>query len=111
MQLDDTLIALADETRRSILKRLAAGEARVTEVEPGPVKLERLLPGTLERVWAYITEPDERAKWFCAGELDRRVGGKVRLEFDNDSLTREKGPPEEYNDVQNKKFDRVVTRL
>lgn len=32
MQLDDTLIALADETRRSILKRLAAGEARVTEV-------------------------------------------------------------------------------
>ena len=32
MQLDDTLIALADDTRRSILKRLAAGEARVTEV-------------------------------------------------------------------------------
>ena len=32
MQLDDTLIALADETRRSILGRLAAGEARVTEV-------------------------------------------------------------------------------
>jgi DNA-binding transcriptional ArsR family regulator len=30
--LDDTLIALADETRRSILRRLAAGEARVTEV-------------------------------------------------------------------------------
>ena len=32
MQLDDTLIALADETRRSILQRLAGGEARVTEV-------------------------------------------------------------------------------
>jgi DNA-binding transcriptional ArsR family regulator len=32
MDLDDTLIALADDTRRSILKRLAAGEARVTEV-------------------------------------------------------------------------------
>ena len=32
MQLDDTLIALADETRRDILKRLATGEARVTEV-------------------------------------------------------------------------------
>jgi len=32
MELDDTLIALADETRRSILKRLASGEARVTEV-------------------------------------------------------------------------------
>ena len=32
MHLDDTLVALADDTRRSILKRLAAGEARVTEV-------------------------------------------------------------------------------
>lgn len=32
MDLDDTLVALADETRRSILQRLAAGDARVTEV-------------------------------------------------------------------------------
>jgi DNA-binding transcriptional ArsR family regulator len=32
MNLDDTLVALADDTRRSILKRLASGEARVTEV-------------------------------------------------------------------------------
>ena len=32
MQLDDPLIALADETRRTILRRLASGEARVTEL-------------------------------------------------------------------------------
>lgn len=32
MDLDDTLIALADETRRGILRRLASGEARVTEL-------------------------------------------------------------------------------
>ena len=32
MDLDDTLIALADDTRRTILSRLAAGDARVTEV-------------------------------------------------------------------------------
>ena len=32
LNLDDTLTALADETRRAILKRLASGEARVTEV-------------------------------------------------------------------------------
>ncbi len=40
MQLDDTLVALADETRRKILGRLAAGEARVTEVaEPFHISL------------------------------------------------------------------------
>jgi DNA-binding transcriptional ArsR family regulator len=32
MDLDDTLVALADGTRRSILQRLARGEARVTEI-------------------------------------------------------------------------------
>ncbi|WP_420124945.1 ArsR/SmtB family transcription factor [Longimicrobium sp.] len=30
--LDDTLVALADPTRRAILQRLAAGDARVTEL-------------------------------------------------------------------------------
>src|SRR5690242_7178069 len=40
MQLDDTLIALADETRRKILRQLAAGEARVTELaEPFDISL------------------------------------------------------------------------
>ena len=33
----------------------------VTMIEPGTVKLERLLPGPVERVWAYITESDKRA--------------------------------------------------
>ena len=32
MDLDHTLIALADETRRSILQRLSGGQARVTEI-------------------------------------------------------------------------------
>jgi len=32
MDLDNTLLALADETRRVILRRLASGDARVTEI-------------------------------------------------------------------------------
>lgn len=40
MALDDTLLALADDTRRRILERLAGGEARVTEVAaPFPISL------------------------------------------------------------------------
>ena len=38
--LDDTMIALADPTRRAILARLAAGEARVTDLAaPFPISL------------------------------------------------------------------------
>ena len=85
-------------------------KAPVTLVEPGTVRLERLLPGPVERVWAYITESDKRAKWLAAGEFDLRVGGKVRLEFDNASLSRGQ-VPEGHKGRGTGKFDGVVTRL
>lgn len=83
----------------------------VTMIEPGTVKLERLLPGPIERVWAYITESDKRAKWLAAGEFDLRVGGKIRLEFDNSRL-----PNDEVVALQCKgrgmgQFEGVITRL
>lgn len=83
----------------------------VTLVEPGTVKLERLLPGPVERVWAYITESDKRAKWLCAGDFDLRVGGKVRMEFDNNSLSSDKNAPPKYKGREKHGFDGVITRL
>src|SRR2546425_570973 len=129
MDLDDTLIALADDTRRGILKRLASGDARVIEVaapfdislnsvskhirivEPGTVKMERLLPGPVERVWAYLTESDKRATWLAAGEFDLRLGGKVRLEFDNCSLSSDKVAPPKYKGREKHSFEGKITRL
>ena len=69
-----------------------------TLVEPGTVKLERLLPGPLERVWAYVTEPAKRAKWLCGGVLELRVGGAVRMDFNHDNLSSEKTPPDKRKD-------------
>ena len=48
-----------------------------TYVEPGTMKLERLLPGPVERIWAYLVDPDKRAAWLAGGSFDLRVGGKV----------------------------------
>ena len=64
----------------------------VTVIEPGTVKIERLLPGPVERVWAYIIESDKRAKWLAGGEFDLRIGGKIRLEFDNGQPAEREGP-------------------
>jgi uncharacterized protein YndB with AHSA1/START domain len=86
-------------------------KAPVTLVEPGTVKLERLLPGPVERVWAFITESDKRAQWLAAGEFDLRVGGKVRLEFDNASLPNEKPLPAKYKEAGKGQFEGVITRL
>jgi uncharacterized protein YndB with AHSA1/START domain len=83
----------------------------VTLVEPGTVKLERLLPGPVERVWAYLTESDKRAKWLCGGEFELRIGGKVHLEFDQNSLSTDKSAPPKYQGREKASFVGVVTRL
>lgn len=83
----------------------------VTLVEPGTVKLERLLPGPIERVWAYLTESDKRAKWLAAGEFDLRVGGRIRLEFDNSRLPNDSDTPPKYKERGKGTFEGVITRL
>ncbi len=52
-----------------------------TLLESGVVRFERLLPGPIERVWAYLTEPEKRARWLVGGEMELRVGGRVELRF------------------------------
>ena len=82
----------------------------VTMVEPGTVRLERLLPGPIERVWSYITDSQKRSTWLAAGEFDLRVGGKIRLEFDNAKLSHGKVPENRKGRGQGA-FEGVITRL
>jgi uncharacterized protein YndB with AHSA1/START domain len=65
------------------------------EVEPGTLRFERLLPGPIERVWAYLTESDKRGQWLAAGEMEPRVGGDVNLTFQHDQLSKHSAPPPE----------------
>lgn len=50
-----------------------------TVVAPNTIRFERLLPGPIERVWAYLTESDKRARWLASGTMDLRVGGEAEL--------------------------------
>jgi uncharacterized protein YndB with AHSA1/START domain len=64
---------------------------------PGEVRIERLLPRPIERVWAYLTESDKRAKWLASGTMDPSVGSSLTLRFDHDSLSARKAPtPERF---------------
>jgi len=65
--------------------------------EARTVRLQRVLPGPIERVWAYLTESEKRGKWLAAGEMELRVGGRVELTFRNNELTpHAETPPEKY---------------
>jgi len=41
----------------------------------------RHLPGPIERVWAYLTDPKFLVKWFSGGVVADCVGGEVRFEI------------------------------
>lgn len=70
-------------------------------IEPATLKIQRVLPGTVERVWAYLTESDLRRKWLAAGEMVLEVGAPVELTWRNDELTRPPGRrPDGFSAVQ-----------
>jgi uncharacterized protein YndB with AHSA1/START domain len=60
----------------------------------GILRIERLLPGPIEQVWAYLVEPGKRALWFAGGAFELRAGGKGQLEFDHRRLSDEPTPEE-----------------
>ncbi len=49
--------------------------------EVGAISFMRVLPGPIERVWAYLTVSEKRGKWFAFGPMELRAGGRVELHF------------------------------
>lgn len=68
-----------------------------TLTAPDTIRFERLLPGPIERVWAFITESDKRARWLAAGEMPLKVGAAFQLRFRHADLTpHDEVTPEPY---------------
>ena len=59
--------------------------------EPATLKIQRLLPGPIERIWAYLTESELRRKWLAAGEMEMKVGAPFEFVWRNDELTNPPG--------------------
>ncbi len=56
-------------------------------IEPATLKIERRLPGPIDRVWAYLTESELRRRWLGSGEMDLKVDGSFEFVWRNDELT------------------------
>lgn len=66
-------------------------------IDGDTLRFERLLPGPIERVWAYLVEPEKRATWLAGGIVDGREGGAIELVFHNERLGRAGAEaPEKY---------------
>lgn len=84
--------------------------AHSTFLKPSTIRFERLLPGPIERVWAYLVESEKRARWLAGGEFDLRVGGRIELIFNNNELTEEAAPAGTPGSGM-QKFEGQITRL
>ncbi len=73
------------------MNELATFSAYGVLIEPATLKLERLLPGPIERVWAYLTKSDLRRLWLAAGEMPMKLDEPFELVWRNDELTNPAG--------------------
>jgi uncharacterized protein YndB with AHSA1/START domain len=69
-------------------------------ITPADVRIVRTLPGPIERIWDYLTDPEKRSRWFCGGLTEQKVGGKVEFAMVHKNLAPDETPPAEFAHVQ-----------
>jgi len=77
-------------------------------IEPRSVRIERVLPGPIERIWSYLTDSELRARWLAAGELETRPGARVELVWRNDELSGGAGERPEGMEAEHRMACEVV---
>ncbi|GEO38032.1 uncharacterized protein YndB with AHSA1/START domain [Skermanella aerolata] len=83
------------------MTELATLDAYGELIEPATLKIQRLLPGSVDRCWAYLTESELRRQWLAAGEMEMKVDAPFEFVWRNDELSdppgeRPAGFPEEH---------------
>lgn len=84
----------------------ASRDAYGTLIEPTTLKIQRMLPGPIERVWAYVTDGELRRKWLAAGRMEMKAGTSFELVWRNDELTNDTRP--EGFDEEHRMQSRIV---
>jgi uncharacterized protein YndB with AHSA1/START domain len=70
-----------------------------TLTEDATLTMTRLLPGPIDRVWAYLTESDLRRQWLASGTMEMRKGATFELVWRNSELSDPPGArPEGFGD-------------
>lgn len=59
--------------------------------EPATLTIQRLLPGPIDRVWAYLTDSNLRKQWLAAGDMTLLLGAPFELVWRNDELSNPPG--------------------
>lgn len=77
-------------------------------VEPATLTISRVLPGPIERVWAYLTDGALRRQWLADGAMELRAGAAFELTWQNDGLTDPPGARPEGMTGEHRMQSRIV---
>jgi uncharacterized protein YndB with AHSA1/START domain len=91
------------------MNKSATRDAYGTLIEPTTLKMQRLLPGPIERIWAWLVESDKRRKWLAAGEMELKVGAPFELVWRNDELTNPPGKRPDNCAEEHRKQSRITS--
>ena len=68
-------------------------------IGPDTLRIQRLLPGPIERVWSYLVDSELRKLWFADGDLQPVPGAPFELVWRNDDRAGAKGErPEDVSE-------------
>ena len=87
---------------------VATGDAYGVLTEPATLKIQRQLPGPLERIWAYLTESDQRRQWLASGEMELKVGAPFTFTWRNEELSDPPGRRPEGFSEENSMESRIT---
>jgi len=90
------------------MSQRATPDAFGTLIEPATLKIQRLLPGPIERIWAYLTDSDLRRKWLASGEMQMKAGTPFELTWRNSELTDPPGERPEGFGPEHRMKSRIV---
>lgn len=62
-------------------------------VDAHTVRFERILPGPLEKIWAYLVDSKKRGEWFASGDLPAKVGDNFEMYIKHSDLSPNQSPP------------------
>lgn len=66
---------------------------------PGEIRIVRTLPGPIERLWQYLTDPEKRSRWFAGGPMELKAGGKMELLFRHKDIAPGETPPPQFAEM------------
>jgi uncharacterized protein YndB with AHSA1/START domain len=68
-------------------RRTPFNETHGQLIDTGTLRIQRRLPGPIERVWSYLTESSLRQQWLASGALSLVPRASFELVWRNDELS------------------------